>query len=74
MHYNIPAHRVETILQDDGKLTLEQLPFQAGQAVEVIILARPTTAPTPPSYSLRGKPLKYDRPFEPVADTDWETS
>lgn len=38
-----PAHRTETVLLEDGKLSLDNLPFRAGQAVEVIVLpaARP---------------------------------
>ena len=34
------AHRVETILTEDRKLTLEDLPFRVGDAVEVIVLER----------------------------------
>jgi YD repeat-containing protein len=36
----INAHRVETTLTQDRTLTLEDLPFQAGDAVEVIVLGR----------------------------------
>ncbi|BAB77805.1 hypothetical protein NIES23_40680 [Trichormus variabilis NIES-23] len=32
------AHRVETTLTEDGILVLTNLPFQAGEAVEIIIL------------------------------------
>jgi len=38
------AHRVEATLTHTGTLTLRDLPFQAGDTVEVIILARPTQA------------------------------
>ena len=34
------AHRVETILTEDRKLTLDDLPFRAGDVVEVIIRER----------------------------------
>jgi hypothetical protein len=34
------AHKIETILSEDGTLTLKGLPFHAGDAVEVIILER----------------------------------
>lgn len=34
------AHRIETILIENGTLTLRDLPFQKGDAVEVIILER----------------------------------
>ena len=32
------AHRVETTVLSDGKLVIHDLPFQVGDAVEVIIL------------------------------------
>ena len=65
------AHRVETVISEDGKLTLENLPFFAGQAVEVIVLlsARPVVSTTHP---LRGMVIRYDDPTAPVAETDWE--
>ncbi len=33
------AHKLETTLAEDGTLTLQGLPFQAGESVEVIILS-----------------------------------
>ena len=74
------AHHIETILTENGTLTLRDLPFQAGDAVEVIILERhklqPSEAPTSPSgsnpYPLRGTVIRYDDPTEPVALEDWE--
>ncbi|HEX8237635.1 MAG TPA: hypothetical protein VF600_16880 [Abditibacteriaceae bacterium] len=34
------AYRIETTIQQDGTLTLQHLPFQAGEPVEIIVLAR----------------------------------
>jgi hypothetical protein len=34
------AHKVETILSEDGTLMLQGLPFHTGDEVEVIILKR----------------------------------
>ena len=34
------VHHVETTLTQDGTLTLSDLPFQAGDSVEVIIVPR----------------------------------
>ncbi len=65
----IPAHRIEAVLSEDGKLSLDHLPFQAGRAVEVIVL--PITRPVPTGHPLRGSVLRYDRPTEPVAEADW---
>jgi hypothetical protein len=65
-----PAHRIEAVLSEDGKLLLDRLPFQAGQAVEVIVL--PVTRGTPLGHQLRGTVLRYDQPTAPVAETDWD--
>jgi hypothetical protein len=62
------AHRIEAVLSEDGKL-LDHLPFQAGQAVEVIVL--PAARPAPPAHTLRGTVLHYDQPTAPVAEADW---
>jgi hypothetical protein len=64
-----PAHRVETVLAEDGKLLLDHLPFRSGQAVEVIVL--PANRPSTPDQSLRGAVLRYDDPAAPVAEADW---
>ena len=66
------AHRVETRLKRDGMLTLRDLPFQAGEVVEVIILAQPAASPRQNRYSLRGRPVRYECPTEPVAQEDWD--
>jgi hypothetical protein len=68
----IQAHRVETTLTSGGRLILEDLPYPAGQAVEVIVLPRIGPAPGNP-YPLRGKPLVYKDPFEPaVPPEEWD--
>lgn len=64
------AHRTEVVLAEDGKLSLERLPFRAGQAVEVIVL--PLAGPDPTAPSLRGAVICYDRPTEPIAEADWD--
>ena len=74
------AHKLEVVLTEDGTLTLQGLPFHAGDAVEVIILSAKTphhqAAPKHQSdinlYPLRGKVIRYDDPTEPVALEDWE--
>jgi hypothetical protein len=66
-----PAHRIEVVLAEDGKLALDNLPFRTGQAIEVIVLPAART-PAPPDHPLRGTVLRYDRPTEPVAEADWD--
>ncbi len=63
-----PAHRTETVLAEDGKLSLDHLPFRAGQAVEVVVAPVTPPAAGPP---LRGTVVRYDRPTEPVAEAEW---
>jgi hypothetical protein len=66
------AYRVETQIQQDGQLTLHNLPLHAGEAVEVIILVRAPLEPAPQSYPLRGTAITYHQPTEPVATDDWD--
>ncbi|HJY82734.1 MAG TPA: hypothetical protein VKK81_16825 [Candidatus Binatia bacterium] len=66
------AFRLDTKLTQDGTLTLNDLPFQAGDAVEVIIVPRAAAAPKQNARPLRGKVLHYDNPTAPVAQEDWE--
>lgn len=57
------AHKIETVIQADGTLRLEKLPFKQGDKVEVIILANHTKKEIDDVGSLEGKLLKYDDPF-----------
>ncbi|MBE9205317.1 hypothetical protein IQ244_01985 [Nostoc sp. LEGE 06077] len=71
------AHKIEVILTEDGTLTLQGLPFHAGDAVEVIILETKTlqhqALHKPDPYPLHNtQPYRYDDPTEPVALEDWE--
>jgi hypothetical protein len=68
----IHAYRVETVLTADRTLTLDDLPFHAGDAVEVIVLSRAAPPPGTEKYPLHGKPLRYDRPADPVAEEEWD--
>ena len=68
------AHRIETTLIHDGTLVLDHLPFHAGDVVEVIILAQAAAETHHAPYTLRGLPVRYDRPDEPTAESDWEAA
>ncbi len=75
-------HKIEAVLTEDGTLMLRDLPFYAGDTVEVFILSAKTpqnqeTASSQPEtnlYPMRGKLIRYDDPTEPVALEDWEIS
>ncbi|MBO3459466.1 hypothetical protein G7B40_012985 [Aetokthonos hydrillicola Thurmond2011] len=75
------AHKIEVVLTEDGTLTLQGLPFHAGDAVEVIILETKTSqyqaqhipqSTTNPYPMHNTKPYCYDDPTQPVALEDWE--
>jgi hypothetical protein len=68
------AYRVNTTIQEDGTLTVSHLPLQAGEVVEVIILVQPSTARPQDCHPLRGTPVTYLKPTEPVAEADWEAA
>ena len=68
------AYRAETTITPDKALTLHSLPFEAGEQVEVIILSKTTPKNGSQRYPLRGLPIKYVDPFEPVAEHDWDTA
>ena len=67
----IPAHRIDAVLTEDGKLSLDNLPFRAGQAVEVIVLPAAQSGASA-THPLRGMVLRYDQPTAPVAEADWD--
>ena len=69
----LQAHRVETTLTQDGTLTLDHLPFQAGESVEIIILPHSTLPQSQDRYPLRGTSYAYEGPMESaIADEDWD--
>jgi hypothetical protein len=68
------AYRQETIIQHDGTLTLRDLPLLAGEKVEVIIIVQSPPARSQDLYPLRGTPITYVNPTEPIAASDWEAA
>jgi hypothetical protein len=66
------AYKTVTTLATDGALMLSNLPFRAGDRVEVIVLGTLPSAAKPDRYPLRGMAIHYERPTEPVAEEDWE--
>ena len=67
------AHRIETALTENGKLSLQNLPFKKGDEVEVIILERNSSKIASESYPLKGTVISYEEPFEPATSADdWE--
>ncbi|PNW55001.1 UNVERIFIED_CONTAM: hypothetical protein BEN50_08985 [Euhalothece sp. KZN 001] len=66
------AHKLTAKLSKDGELVLTNLPFYAGETVEVIVLA-PSNQPNSSQSPLEGSVIRYDEPFESAVSTeDWE--
>ena len=65
------VHRVETVLNQDGTLNLIDLPFRAGDAVEIIISPRQNKSVEEKRYPLHGTQIEYIDPTDPVAEEDW---
>jgi hypothetical protein len=70
------AYRVELTVPESGALTLEGLPFQAGAAVEIIVLERSEpsqSAQLGQNLPLAEKVLHYEDPFGPATDLEaWD--
>ena len=56
---------------DNGTLTIFGLPFKPGEQVKITIEPIEESQEEKERYPLRGKPYKYDRPFDGVALNDW---
>ena len=60
----------EIVVEKDGKLHLDHVPFSEGEAVHVFV-----SSATPISAdALKGSVLKYEHPLSPVAEHDWEAA
>ena len=67
------VHRIETALTENGKLSLQNLPFKQGDQVEIIILERNPSPTNSSSQPLKGTVIHYDDPLEPATSSeDWE--
>ncbi len=66
------AYRTNAVVHDDGTVVIENLPFQKGQRLEVILLEQTKVRKSAASYALRGEPVRYVDPFDSVAEDEWE--
>lgn len=66
------AFKTEARIEREGELRLSDLPFHTGDEVEVILLRREPAQARKNPYPLRGLPIRYEDPTEPVAEDDWE--
>ena len=66
------TYRVVKKVRPGRKLSLEDLPFQAGDKVEIVVRGQKEGQTAGDRYPLRGKPVRYLRPFEGVDENEWE--
>jgi hypothetical protein len=68
------VYKAEATIEPDGSVKLPNLPFRPGERVEVTIAPHESSARASGRYPLRGKPIHYINPTEPVAETEWEAA
>ncbi|MCB0175136.1 MAG: hypothetical protein KDJ97_31805 [Anaerolineae bacterium] len=67
------AFRVKKVVLQNGRVELEALPFQAGEVIEIIVLAWESDEKNKTAqHSLKDSVLEYIDPTEPVALEDWD--
>ena len=62
--------KTKTTVKKNHKIELDTVPFEYGE--KVIIEVSLEEKHTPNNYVLRDSLLKYDDPYKPVAEDDWE--
>jgi len=67
----VDAVRIQTTVDERGEVHLTKLPFRAGEPVEVTVIPSPARQ-RENEFPLRGVPIEYDRPTDPVAEEDWD--
>jgi hypothetical protein len=60
----------EHTMKENGALTINDLPFNSGETIKVIIIPRYKYKTEKQRYPLWGKPITYLNPTEPVAVDD----
>ncbi len=66
------AYAYELMMSKSGILTLKNLPFTAGEMLEIIIIPKPRVKHDEKRYPFWGKPVTYHSPADSVAEADWE--
>ena len=66
------TYRVVKTVAAGRKLLLDNLPFRAGDRVEVVVKSQERGQCAGDRYPLRGKPVRYLQPFDSVDEDQWE--
>ena len=70
MEKPIEAYSTEETVGEGGTIQLEALPFSDGEVVQIIVVRKAVEGASA-TGTLEGSVLKYDDPFEPVAQDEW---
>ena len=69
------SHRIKTAITENGKLSLQNLPFKKGDEVEIIIRQQNTETINSEAFPLKGTVLHYEDPFEPaISPEEWNAN
>lgn len=66
----IQAYKTETVIKKNHKLEIDNLPFEDGDKVEVLVSKKVNSKGK--NHLMIGEPIIYINPFEPVAEDDWD--
>ncbi len=65
--------RIEATVQQNGRVILNDLPFEEGKQVEIIVLDTDSSSTIGQTNPLKDSVLRYDDPFGPACPIeDWE--
>jgi hypothetical protein len=68
------ALRALATADSNGEVTLRGLRLNPGEVVEVIVLRQNHSSQAESRYPLRGEPIVFIDPTEPVAEGDWDAT
>jgi hypothetical protein len=60
----------QIVVEKDGTLHLDHVPFSEGESVHVFV----SSAASTDKHSLKGSVLIYDKPLAAVADDEWDAA
>lgn len=64
------TYRISAIVEEDGTVTIENLPFHSGEKLDVVLCSRDGDEDLTEAYPLRGEVVRYQNPFGSVAEDD----
>ena len=66
------AHWTKAVVAENGSVTIGNLPFAAGESVEVLVFPERLPGPAENRYRLRANPIQFEDAIAPVAEAAWE--